>query len=78
MVERRKLDSDRKMTPEEQQQVNAGFAALEQMVANMGREVANRAMVAESLAMQLKAAKDELAELKKPKDNVVPIEGSKA
>ena len=55
------------MTPEEQQQVNAGFAALEQMVANMGREVANRAMLAESLAMQLKAAQEKIKELT-PKD----------
>ena len=66
------------MTPEEQQQVNAGFVALEQTIANISRELANKAMQLEGCAMQLKAAREEIALLKKPVDNVVPIQGDVA
>ena len=56
------------MTPEEQQQVNAAMAYMERQCANLAREGANMAIALESCAQQLKAAKDELAELKKPKE----------
>ena len=61
------------MTPEEQQEVNAGMAYLEQQVANLAREGANRAILAEALAMQLKAAQEELASLK-PKPELKAVE----
>ncbi len=61
------------MTPEEQQQVNAMRNYYERQIANLANEGANAAMVAEGFALRAKRAEDELAELKKPKDNVVPI-----
>ena len=61
------------MTQEEQQQVNAMRAFFERQVGNMASEGANAAALAESLAMQLKAARERIAELEKPSDNVVPI-----
>ena len=48
------------MTPEEQQQVNAMMRFYEAQVANLTREGAQAAGIAENLAMQLKAAKAEL------------------
>ena len=65
------------MTPEEQQQVNAMRIYFERQCGNLATEGANMAIALESCAQQLKAAKDELAELKKPKDNVIPIAESK-
>ena len=64
------------MTPHEIQQMNAMRAYYEAQIANLAHEGANKAMQAESLAIMLKAAQDELAALKKPVDNVVPIEGA--
>lgn len=65
------------MSPKEQQQVGAGMAYLERQCANLAHEGANAAMLAESLAMQLKEAKEEIVALKEklPKEtsNVVPI-----
>ena len=55
------------MTPEEQQQVNAMRNYYERQCANLATEGANMAIALEGVAQQLKAAKDELAELKKPK-----------
>lgn len=59
------------MTPDEQQQVNAMMRFYEMQCANLAREGAQAAGVAETLAMRLKAAEAELAKLKG--DNVVPI-----
>ena len=62
------------MTQDEQQQVNAAMRFLEMQVANVSREGANAAMLAESLALRLKAAEAELAVLRqKPESNVVPM-----
>ena len=64
------------MTPEEQQQVNAMMRFYEAQVGNLTTAGAQSAIVAESLAIQLKAAREELSALKKkyePVDNVVPI-----
>lgn len=60
------------MTPEEQQQVNAGIAYLERQVANVAREGVNVAMAAESLAIQLKAAQARIKELE-PKPDAAPL-----
>ncbi len=63
------------MTPEEQQQVNAAIAYMERQCANLAREGANAAMLAEALAMQLKAAQERIKELEpkpEPKLEVVP------
>ena len=65
------------MSPEEQQQVNAMRIYFERQCGNLAAEGASMAIALESCAQQLKAAKDELAELKKPKDNVVPIADNK-
>ena len=65
------------LTQDEQQQVNAAFAYLERQCANLAREGAQMASNLEACAQQLKAARDELAALKKA-DNVVPIDGSAA
>ena len=62
------------MTQEEQQQVNAMMRFYEAQIANLAREGAQAAMVAENLAIQLKAAKAEAA----PVDNVVPMKGDAA
>ena len=56
------------MTPEEQQQVNAMMRFYEQQVANMAREGAQAAGIAENLAMQLKAAKEEIVKLRPKPD----------
>ena len=69
------------MTPEEQAQVNASIAFLERQCGNLAREGAQAAAMAESLAIRLKKADEELgkviADLKKlhpePESNVVPI-----
>jgi DNA-binding NarL/FixJ family response regulator len=58
------------MTPEEQAQVNAMFRFYEQQVANLVREGAQAAGIAENLALQLKAAKAEIEALKSKEDNV--------
>ena len=55
------------MTPEEQQQVNAGMVSLEQTIANISRELANKAMQLEGCAMQLKAANEKIATLEAKK-----------
>lgn len=62
------------MIPEEQQQVNAMMRFYEQQIANLSREGASAAGVAEALAIQLKAAQEKLKALEpKPESNVVPI-----
>ena len=61
------------MTQEEQQQVNAAMRFLEMQVANVSREGASAAMLAERFAMENAALKARIAELEKPADNVVPI-----
>ena len=64
------------MTPEEQQQLNAMRAFFERQIGNLASEGANAAALAESLAMQLKAAQARIAELTPvhpPQDNIVPI-----
>ena len=58
------------LTAEEQQQVNAMMRFYEAQLANLSREGAQAAGIAENLAIQLKAAKEELA---KHQPNVVPI-----
>lgn len=52
------------MTPEEQQQVNAMFRFYEAQVANLTREGAQAAGIAEALAIKLKAAEQEIAALR--------------
>ena len=64
-VERIKLGGN--MTPEEQQQVNARSQAYEQTILNLAHQDADKAVIIEIMAQQLKSAKEELAELKKPK-----------
>ena len=59
------------MTQDEQQQVNAIMRFYETQIANMAREGAQAAGIAENLAMQLKAAKAELDANRAA--NVVPI-----
>lgn len=62
------------MTPEENQQVNAMMRFYEAQVANLAREGAQAALMAESFAVKLKAAEARIAELApKDGDNVVPI-----
>jgi hypothetical protein len=61
------------MTQDEQQQVNAAFRFFESQVGNVAREGANAMMAVESLAIRLKAAEAEIAKLKAPDGNVVPI-----
>ncbi len=51
------------MTPEEQQQVNAVMAYMERQCANLAREGANMAAMAEGLAIKLKAAEQRIKEL---------------
>ena len=53
------------MTPEEQQQVNAMMRFYEAQVGNLTTAGAQVAMAAENLAMQLKAAKEEIERLDK-------------
>jgi hypothetical protein len=52
------------MTQDEQQQVNAMFRYYEAQIVNATREGAQAMGMAENLAGQLKAAKEELAKLK--------------
>lgn len=56
------------MTQEEQQQVNAAMRYLEMQIANIAREGANAAMLAERFAMRVKELEAQLpktpAELK--------------
>ena len=62
------------MSKDEQQQVNAMRAFFERQVGNLASEGANAAALAESLAIKLKAANEELERLRpKPENNVVPI-----
>ena len=62
------------MTPEEQQQVNAMRAHYERQCGNLAREGSNAAALAETLAIQLRAAQERIKELTpKPESNVVPI-----
>ena len=64
------------MTQDELQQVNAMRQFFERQCGNLAGEGANAAALAESLAIQLKAAREEVAALKKKyetTDNVVPI-----
>ena len=57
------------MTQDEQQQVNAMFRFYEQQVANLSREGAQAAGVAEALAVKVKALQEEIAALRpKPAD----------
>ncbi len=72
------------MTPEEQSQVNAAMAFMEKQCGNLAREGANAMALAEQFAQQVKALtseneklKAEIAELKKPKAEVIPIQGEK-
>ena len=53
------------MTPHEIQQMNAMRAFYESQIANIAHEGANKAMQAESLAIMLNAAQEEIAALKK-------------
>ena len=55
------------MTPEEQHQVNAMRAFFERMCGSIAAEGANAAALAESLAIRLKAAEEELHKLREPK-----------
>ena len=66
------------MTPEEQQQVNAVMRFYEAQVANLTREGAQAAGIAESLAIQLKAAQERIKALEPKPDNVAPIKGDAA
>ena len=66
------------MTPHEIQIMRAKDAYYEAQIANLAHEGALKSAQAESLAIMLKAAQEELDALKKPKDNVVPIEDAKA
>lgn len=64
------------MTQDEQQQVSAMMRFYEAQVGNLATAGAQTAIMAESLAIRLKAAQEEIAALKKkyePADNVVPI-----
>ena len=61
------------MTQDEQQQVNAIMRFYEAQVANLAREGAQAAGVAEALAMKLKAAEAEIAALR-PKPNLQAVE----
>ena len=61
------------MTQDEQQQVNAMMRFYEAQVGNLATAGAQTAILAESLAIRLKAAEARIAELTKPEDNVVPI-----
>lgn len=61
------------MTPQEQAQVEAAIQYLEKQVANVAREGANKASLAEMYAQQLKEAQDKIAKLEeaaKNKDHV--------
>lgn len=60
------------MTADEQQQVNAMMRFYEQQVANLSREGAQAAGIAEAFAIKLKAAEARVKELEGT-DNVVPI-----
>lgn len=61
------------MTPEEQQQVNAMFRFYEAQVANLTREGAQAAGIAESIAIQLKAAQARIKELE-PKPELKAVD----
>ena len=62
------------MSKEEQQQVNAMRAYFQRMCGHLADEGATAAALAESLAIKLKAANEELERLRpKPENNVVPI-----
>ena len=52
------------MTQEEQQQISAMRNYYERQVANMATEGANMAVALESVAQQLKTAKEEIEKLK--------------
>ena len=65
------------MTQDETQQVNAHLRFLEAQIANVAREGAQMAGMAEALAIKLKAAEASIKELE-PKDNVVPIKDQPA
>ena len=51
------------MTPDEQQQVNAMMRFYEAQVANLAREGAQAAGIAEALAIKLKAAEAKIKQL---------------
>ena len=55
------------MTQDEQQQVNAMMRFYEQQVANLTSSGAQMAGMAESLAIQLKAVKEQIEKLSKRK-----------
>ena len=59
------------MTPEEQQQVNAMRAEYEQIIVNLSHQCSDKAALAETLAMRLKAAQEEIAKLTAPKKKKV-------
>jgi peptidoglycan hydrolase CwlO-like protein len=54
------------MTNDEQQQIAAAFTAYEQQIANLAREVANKAMLASALDAKLKEAQEKIKALEKP------------
>ena len=66
------------MTQDEQRQVNAMLAFLERQIGNLAREGANASMLAESFAIKCKELEAEIAKLKTPADNVVPMKGDAA
>ena len=61
------------MTPDEQQQVNAVMRYYEQQIANLAREGAQAAGIAEVFATKLKAAETEIAALR-PKPDLKAVE----
>jgi len=63
------------MSTDEQRQVNAMRAFFERQCGNLASEGAQAAMLAESLAIRLKAAEAEIEKLRpKPESNVVPLQ----
>ena len=61
------------MTQDEQQQVNAMMRFYEAQIANISREGAQAAGIAENLAIQLKAAQEKLKSLE-PKSELKAVE----
>ena len=61
------------MTPELQAEIAAIRQSYEQDVANMSHEKANLAAQCGALALKLKKAEEELAELKKPAADAKPV-----
>ena len=65
------------MTSDEIRANIAGYAFMEAILGKVAREGANWASAAEALAHENAKLREEIAKLKAPADNVVPIEGTK-